>query len=120
MNQLYWRHHGADWTLYDRRRIVGRVVSDATWPHMWRVRLPGGLSDIINLTRAKDAARALAERRIEQARRAAEPAQNVLEKQRAFPRPSSPMRQKLSRVPVQARKPRTHQRGSRAGMGGSA
>ena len=31
------------------------------WPGMWRVRLPGGhLSDIANLTRAKDAAQLLA------------------------------------------------------------
>jgi hypothetical protein len=32
------------------------VVPDATHPGMWRVRWPGGrLSDITNLTRAKDA-----------------------------------------------------------------
>ena len=28
---------------------------DAKWPGMWRVRWPDGLSDMVNLTRAKDA-----------------------------------------------------------------
>jgi hypothetical protein len=33
-----------------------RIVPDAKWPAMFRLRLPdGSLSDIMNLTRAKDA-----------------------------------------------------------------
>ena len=37
------------------------IEPDATWPGMWRVKLPNGqLSDMVNLTRAKDAAVALA------------------------------------------------------------
>jgi hypothetical protein len=36
------------------------IEPDATWPGMWRVRLPSGqFSDMVNLTRAKDAAVAL-------------------------------------------------------------
>jgi hypothetical protein len=36
------------------------LVRDADWPNMWRVRLPNGqLTDMVNLTRAKDAARSL-------------------------------------------------------------
>jgi hypothetical protein len=36
---------------------LAEVVPDANWPGMWRVRSPdGGLSDMANLTRAKDAA----------------------------------------------------------------
>jgi hypothetical protein len=33
-----------------------RIERDATFPNMWRVRWPSGvLSDMVNLTRAKDA-----------------------------------------------------------------
>jgi hypothetical protein len=33
-----------------------RIVADPRWPGMYRIRLPGGgLSDLVNLTRAKDA-----------------------------------------------------------------
>ena len=42
---------------------VAEVVPDKTYPGMWRVRTPDGwLSDMANLTRAKDAAMAIAER----------------------------------------------------------
>jgi hypothetical protein len=51
-----WKRHGAEWRLYRDRRVVGRVVPDAEWPGMWRVQLPGGLSEMVNLARARDAA----------------------------------------------------------------
>ena len=39
------------------------IVRDPEWPNMWRVRLPSGqLSDMVNFTRAKDAARSLSRR----------------------------------------------------------
>jgi hypothetical protein len=39
------------------------LVRDPDWPNMWRVRLPNGqLTDMVNLTRAKDAARPLSRR----------------------------------------------------------
>jgi hypothetical protein len=51
-----WKRHGAEWRLYRDRRVVGRVVPDAKWPGMWRVQLPGGLSEMVNLARARGAA----------------------------------------------------------------
>ena len=42
---------------------VAEVVPDKAYPGMWRIRHPdGSLSDMANLTRAKDAAMAIAER----------------------------------------------------------
>jgi hypothetical protein len=42
---------------------LAEIVPDATWPGMWRVRWPdGSLSDMANLTRAKDAAWVIAQR----------------------------------------------------------
>ena len=48
--------------LYSKRgRVVAQVIPDPEWQYMYRVRLPDGhISDMVNLTRAKDAARALA------------------------------------------------------------
>jgi hypothetical protein len=43
--------------LYLRRRLIAQVAVDKKYPQMWRVRLPNGqLSDMVNKTRAKDAA----------------------------------------------------------------
>jgi hypothetical protein len=40
---------------------VASVVLDAKWPRLWRVRLPDGhTTDMVNLSRARDAARSLA------------------------------------------------------------
>jgi hypothetical protein len=40
---------------------MATIVPDSTWPGMWRVRMPDGhLTDMVNLTRAKDAAQSLA------------------------------------------------------------
>jgi hypothetical protein len=45
-----------------KRLSVTRIVPDKRWPGMYRLRLPdGSLSDMANLTRAKDA---LAELRV--------------------------------------------------------
>jgi hypothetical protein len=42
-------------------RLLAAVEPDAKWPAMYRARLPNGhLTDMVNLTRAKDAAIALA------------------------------------------------------------
>jgi hypothetical protein len=39
------------------------LVRDPDWPDMWRLRLPNGqLTDMVNLTRAKDARRSLSRR----------------------------------------------------------
>jgi hypothetical protein len=43
--------------LYIGKQITGiSIERDTVWPHMWRVRNGRDLSDITNLTRAKDAA----------------------------------------------------------------
>jgi hypothetical protein len=40
------------------QKLDPRIVPDAKWPGMYRIRLPdGSLSDMLNLTRAKDAVR---------------------------------------------------------------
>jgi hypothetical protein len=47
---------GVDVTLTRFPKLDPRIVLDAKWPSMYRIRLPnGGLSDMLNLTRAKDA-----------------------------------------------------------------
>jgi hypothetical protein len=52
------------WTgnqLRYRSRVVATIEPDADWPKLYRVRLPNGhLTDMVNRTRAKDAARCLA------------------------------------------------------------
>jgi hypothetical protein len=45
----------------NRGRVLATVVPDEIWPGMWRARLPDGhLADMVNLSRAKDAAVSLA------------------------------------------------------------
>ena len=41
--------------------VLASIEPDTDWPGMWRVRLPDGrLTDMVNLSRAKDAALSLA------------------------------------------------------------
>ena len=45
------------WKLYIGSRFTGvTVVPDDRYPNMWRIRHNDRLSDMVNLTRAKDAA----------------------------------------------------------------
>jgi hypothetical protein len=57
-------HRDAVWRgdrLFVRGRLVAKIVPDRQWPGMWRVQLPNGyLSDMVNRSRAKDAALTLA------------------------------------------------------------
>jgi len=56
--------------LFYGRQCVRQIVADEKWPGMWRVRHSDGrLSDMVNLTRAKDAAAAGARRLIEHRRK---------------------------------------------------
>jgi hypothetical protein len=49
-----------DELLFGRRCMVN-ILQDQKYPSMWRVKLPaGGLTDMLNRTRAKDAALAIA------------------------------------------------------------
>lgn len=55
-DRLDWRGD----TLLSTGRIVARLVGDETWPGIWRVCLSSGnTSDMVNLSRARDAAEAL-------------------------------------------------------------
>jgi hypothetical protein len=47
--------------LIFRRRVVASIEPDSKYPNMWRVRLPNGhVTDMVNRSRAKDAAVGLA------------------------------------------------------------
>ena len=47
--------------LSNRSLVLATIEPDQIWPGMWRVRLPDGyLTDMVNLSRAKDAAASLA------------------------------------------------------------
>jgi hypothetical protein len=60
-DDLIWRSDGGGLAICFQRRVMLRILPDATWPKMWRVQHPDGrLSDMVNLTRAKDAAITLA------------------------------------------------------------
>ena len=57
---LIW--DGSQLRLFSSRgRVLASIEPDLTWPRLWRVRLPdGNLTDMVNLSRAKDAAASLA------------------------------------------------------------
>jgi hypothetical protein len=61
-----WRRRHLHWNgprLYrsGSKVAVAEIVPDTQWTGMWRVRLPDGqLSDMVNVTRARDAAMELA------------------------------------------------------------
>jgi hypothetical protein len=60
---LRWRRVGTDWILECGRRRLGRVYPNGTHPGMWRSTLPDGRpSDMANLSWAKNAVLAMAER----------------------------------------------------------
>jgi hypothetical protein len=66
-SDLYWTRDGDGWVLKLGRRKLGRVFPDSKYPGMWRSRRGDGrLSDMANLSWAKDAVLAAAERDIEQ------------------------------------------------------
>jgi hypothetical protein len=54
---LFWhRRDGGDWQLLANRRRMGRVVPDTRHPGMWRsLKSRGRLSDMANLSHAKNA-----------------------------------------------------------------
>ncbi len=61
--------HDLKWDSDQLRLVTGRLLAtverDSKWPSMWRVRLPDGyLTDMVNKTRAKDAAIVLALNRL--------------------------------------------------------
>ena len=63
---LTWRKAGKGWRLYAGKRRFGDVVPDAKHPNMWRSILSGGrLSDMANLSWARNAVLESAVREIE-------------------------------------------------------
>src|SRR5262249_47318855 len=63
---LAWRRNGKDWILLVGRRRFGRVVPDSKYRGMWRsVKSDGRLSDLGNLSWAKNAVLVAAERELE-------------------------------------------------------
>jgi|GEM_PF-2309888 len=61
-NELFWKRDGVNWNLhrYGSKAVLARVVPDAVYVGMYRVRQnTGELSDMVNLTRARDAAGAI-------------------------------------------------------------
>jgi hypothetical protein len=93
---LAWRRDGDGWLLVFGRRRFGRVVPDQKYPGMWRSVKPGGqLSDMANLSWAKNAVLIAAERELEfedRLRRATHPPK-CPEKRGSFSVPSSLVRQ---------------------------
>ena len=66
LSPLAWRRDGDDWILLAGRRRLGRVVPDSKYPGMWRsVKSDGQLSDLANLSWAKNAVLSAAERELE-------------------------------------------------------
>jgi hypothetical protein len=64
-SDVYWSREGKDWVLKLGRRKLGRVFPDDRYPGLWRSRRADGrLSDMANLSWAKDAVLAVAERDI--------------------------------------------------------
>jgi hypothetical protein len=64
-SDVYWTRDGKDWVLKLGRRKLGRVFPDDRYPGMWRSRRADGrLSDMANLSWAKHAVLAAAERDI--------------------------------------------------------
>ena len=59
-SQLKWRRDGADWILMHGRRRLGLVVPDNRYPGLFRSVKSQGLSDVSNLSRAKDSVLAAA------------------------------------------------------------
>jgi hypothetical protein len=66
LSPLVWRRNGNDWILLAGRRRFGRVVPDSKYPGMWRsVKSDGRLSDLGNLSWAKNAVLIAAQRELE-------------------------------------------------------
>jgi hypothetical protein len=69
---LSWKRHGGEWRLHYGRRVIGCVVRDSKYPNMWRSIMPdGSLSDMANLSWAKNAVARGANRTIAEADAAA-------------------------------------------------
>lgn len=92
---LAWQRDGSGWVLLAGRRRRGRVVPDQKYPGMWRsVKFRGQLSDMSNLSWAKNAVLVAAERELEfeDRQRRAIDLQKCPEKRGVSGKQSSPVR----------------------------
>jgi hypothetical protein len=72
--RLEWRRTGGEWRLFSGRRCFGRVVPESQHPGMWRSILPSGrLSDVANLSWARNAVLEVARRELAYEQRARHP-----------------------------------------------
>jgi hypothetical protein len=61
LGRCHYRVRDLEWSgnslrLRSDGRVLATIVPDAEWSGLWRVRIGGRLSDMVNRTRAKDAA----------------------------------------------------------------
>lgn len=93
VRSLAWRKIGKSWQLIAGRRRFGTVVPDSKYPGMWRSPLSGGrLSDMANLSWARNAVLEAAIREIEwETRQAAITPSNSQQNGAVFQVASSPM-----------------------------
>jgi hypothetical protein len=71
---LKWKPIGTGWRLYDGTRRFGDVVPDSKYPGMWRCVLSGGrLSDMANLSWARNAVLEAATRELQYEARGNDP-----------------------------------------------
>src|SRR5262245_15673619 len=63
--EFHWK---GDRLMYGTRDSGAKIIADVTWPKMYRVECPPGtVSDMTNLTRAKDAAISIVARHLSKA-----------------------------------------------------
>jgi hypothetical protein len=91
VRSLAWRKIGKSWQLFAGKRRFGKVIPDRKHPGMWRAPLSGGrLSDMANLSWARNAVMEAAIREIEwEARQAAITPSNSQQIGGVFPPASS-------------------------------
>jgi hypothetical protein len=93
VRSLAWRKVGNCWQLFAGKRRFGKVIPDSKHPGMWRAPLSGGrLSDMANLSWARNAVMEAAIREIEwEARQAANTPSNSQQSAAVFRGASSPI-----------------------------
>jgi hypothetical protein len=90
VRSLAWRKVGKGWQLFARGRRFGKVIPDSNYPGMWRIPLSGGrVSDMANLSWARNAVLDAAIREIQWEERSSRPPSFIRDSGGDFP-PTSP------------------------------
>jgi hypothetical protein len=83
-----WKHPAIDWELWQGSNLVANVKPDERYFWMFRIYRPGHPpSDIVNLSRAKDAAVALVDRDLDRRDCSSKPARTRQNEMSALPLP---------------------------------